>query len=263
MLENCMKHTHKVVLTLIAFFLAAQYLGLLIINNSDVLPYDLDRPVFSEQFGFLQLFGYVLIASGVALVIALFGFARLWRFVFFISVFFCLTISFSAFLPDNPALIFAFFITLGKMFRVNLLLHNLAELFIYGGLAAIFVPALSLSGVGFLLVLISIYDMIAVWQTKHMVKLAKFQVEANMFTGLLIPYQKSKVAMLGGGDIGFPLIFTGVAYATLGVNALIIPIFAGIALYFLLMKGNKNKFYPAMPFISAGCFLGLLISFLL
>jgi len=27
-------------------------------------------------------------------------------------------------------------------------------------------------------------------------------------------------------------------------------------LFILLTKGEKNKFYPAMPFISAGCFVG-------
>jgi len=73
-----------------------------------------------------------------------------------------------------------------------------------------------------------------------------------------------RTAVLGGGDIGFPLIFTGVILAKMGLwQSLIIPIFSGAALLFLLLKGKEKKFYPAMPFISVGCFLGLLVVWLI
>ncbi|MDP4012413.1 MAG: presenilin family intramembrane aspartyl protease [Candidatus Nanoarchaeia archaeon] len=258
-----MKHNIKTVLILVALFLMAQYIGLLIINNSDILPYDLDRPVFSEQFGFLQLFGYVIVASVFALLIAFLSFEVVWRIIFFISVFFCLTIAFGAFMPDNLAALLAFLFAVAKIFRLSLWVHNFGELFIYGGLAAIFVPAITLGGAALLLILISVYDAIAVWKTKHMIKLAKFQTKVNLFTGLLVPSAKNKVAMLGGGDIGFPLIFIGAAYLAIGAKALIIPIFTSIALYLLLYYGDKGKFYPAMPFISAGVFAGYLVTLLI
>ena len=101
-----------------------------------------------------------------------------------------------------------------------------------------------------------------------------------MFAGLLIPYkltklslpkkavkktakiskvpQKVRTAILGGGDIGFPLIFAGIVLKELGLwQSLIIPFFATLGLGMLLWKSKEKKFYPAMPFISAGCFLGL------
>jgi hypothetical protein len=112
-----------------------------------------------------------------------------------------------------------------------------------------------------------------------MVTLAKSQMKAKVFAGLLIPYKlpkkgkkitkkvkkaskkvkvKIKTAILGGGDIGFPLIFAGVILKELGLwQSLIIPFFAALGLGLLLWKGNEDKFYPAMPFIGAGCFLGL------
>ncbi|MBR9683757.1 hypothetical protein GOV03_04420, partial [Candidatus Woesearchaeota archaeon] len=76
--------------------------------------------------------------------------------------------------------------------------------------------------------------------------------------------EKVKIALLGGGDIGFPLIFTGVILKVFGLwQALIIPIFSGAALLALLLKGNEKKFYPAMPFITIGCLVGLAVVWLI
>jgi len=71
---------------------------------------------------------------------------------------------------------------------------------------------------------------------------------------------KMKMAILGGGDLGFPLIFAGVVFKSVGLyQAMIIPVFAAIALLLLLLLGKKDRFYPAMPFISAGCFVGYIV----
>ncbi len=79
----------------------------------------------------------------------------------------------------------------------------------------------------------------------------------------MIPYGKNKEAILGGGDIGFPLIFTGVAMKTLGGKALVIPVFVSLALLLLLVKSEKKKFYPAMPILTLGCFIGYGIAYFL
>jgi len=73
------------------------------------------------------------------------------------------------------------------------------------------------------------------------------------------------IAVLGGGDIGFPLIFAGVIMKDLMLQnpeiigflkALIIPIFVSLALLYLLTTSQKDKFYPAMPYLTVGCFIG-------
>jgi len=117
-----------------------------------------------------------------------------------------------------------------------------------------------------------------------MVKLAKFQTKSNVFAGILVPYGKEKVAaggkgiirdegegriaVLGGGDIGFPLIFAGVVMKDLLLSnleiiaflkTLIIPIFVTAALLYLLLYGQKDKFYPAMPYLTVGCVVGYLV----
>jgi presenilin-like A22 family membrane protease len=122
---------------------------------------------------------------------------------------------------------------------------------------------MSIFAASVLLTLISIYDAIAVWKTKHMIKLVKFQAKAKLFAGLLIPYDKKKTAILGGGDIGFTLLFSGVVLTKMGfLSAIIVSLTTSIALFLLFIFSKKRKFYPAMPFLSIGCFIGLLISLL-
>src|SRR3989344_5981094 len=50
----------------------------------------------------------------------------------------------SSFVPQEVALALAVFVSVWKMFRPNIFIHNISELFIYGGLAAIFVPMLNI-----------------------------------------------------------------------------------------------------------------------
>ena len=81
-------------------------------------------------------------------------------------------------------------------------------------------------------------------------------VEMKIFAGLFIPYSKNRSAILGGGDIGFPLLFTGVVFVENGWNALFVTFGVMLALGYLLTRGSKNKYYPAMPYLTVGCFLG-------
>ena len=86
--------------------------------------------------------------------------------------------------------------------------------------------------------------------------------------------QKTNIAVIGGGDIAFPMLFAGVvleylittlqiAKETALIKIFPIPIFATLALIFLLVKGRKGQFYPAMPFLTAGVFAGLGVTLLL
>jgi hypothetical protein len=93
--------------------------------------------------------------------------------------------------------------------------------------------------------------------------MAKFQTKEGIFPGFMIPYGKDRVAILGGGDVGFPLIFAGVVYSVYGLLALIVPVTVAISLFLLFYFGEKSKYYPAMPFLSIGCFVGFgLVKFL-
>jgi presenilin-like A22 family membrane protease len=304
-----MKHTLAVTLILVAVFFVSQIVGLAItsqyisqrivnettgevINISYAgLPLDMQRPEVDESQSYLFILGAVLIGTVLVLLLIKFKGFKLWKMWFFLSVALCLTISFYAFtrqifpatwpsfIPSGLALALAITLATLKIYKPNFIIHNLSEVFIYGGLAAIFVPIMNVYAVVILLILISVYDMIAVWQSKHMVKMAEFQTESKVFAGLSIPYEMPKAedtvkkkgrktviksAILGGGDIGFPLLFAGVLMKSAGfLKVLIVPVIVAIALFLLLYYAQKDKFYPAMPFITAGCFVGYGILLLL
>ncbi|MAF99224.1 MAG: hypothetical protein CMH61_01295 [Nanoarchaeota archaeon] len=289
-----MKHSHKVSLIILALFFVAQIVGLAIVQQytlgvneatGETVYKELaigERPPVEEDLSFIPILIGILIGTGLLLLLIKFKVFMVWKGFFFFAVFMALLVAFDAFIPTLWAGILALVLAGLKIFRPRIILHNLTEVFIYGGMAAIFVPLLSAFSASVLLILISIYDMYAVWKSKHMITLAKFQTEVKVFAGLLVPYQmqkgkpakptskgkvkmvKVRTAMLGGGDIGFPLMFAGAMMSQYGfLKTLIIPVCASIALYGLLIKGDEKKFYPAMPFISIGCFVGYGILLLL
>ncbi len=282
-----MKHSMTMTFILLGTFLLAQFIGIAILyqyidpaksaETGKVEFKDLpigERPPIEENFSFLPIIIAVLLGTGFLLLLMKYNLTLIWKVWFLLAAFFALTIAGNAFLPTTVAFVLAFIFAVWKVFRPNVFVHNITELFIYGGLAAIFVPLFNLFSVIVLLLLISVYDAYAVWKSKHMITLAKSQAKANIFAGLMLPYKLGKVslgkpklgmkmkkvrtAILGGGDIGFPLIFAGVVLKEIGLwQSLIIPFGALLGLGMLLWKGKENRFYPAMPFISAGCFIAL------
>src|SRR3989338_6835035 len=283
-----MKHTIYITAVLIVLFFLTQIVGLKIISNYIIvkevvkeevvledgkevvkeitvkeevfkeLPYGLERPDIKEKTSYLQIILAIAIATGLALILLKFQAMRLWKLWFFLSVFFTLLIAFNAFINQIGALVLALVLASIKTFKNNMFVHNLSELFIYGGLAVIFVPVVNVVSIVIILFLISIYDYIAVWKTKHIVRLAKSQARMKLFAGLFIPYG-NKSAILGGGDMGFPLLFSGVLFKTYGWNALIAVLTTTIALAYLLIRSEKSKYYPAMPFLTVGCLIGFVI----
>jgi len=255
-----MKHTWKVTLILLGLFVISQFIGLFVVNyyNINDLPYGIERPEIDKNFSFLPIFLILLFGTLLALLIIKFKIKLLWRLWFFVSVFVTLAISFSVFMNHGVAWILGAVLGLWKVLRRNVFVHNFTELFIYGALAAIFAPLFSVLSIFILLVLISIYDYVAVNKTKHMVKLAEYQSNLKLFAGFFVPY-KNDNAVLGGGDIAFSLIFSGVIFIEYGLIALIVPLFTSLSLLFLFVKAEKKKFYPAMPVITLGCFISYLV----
>jgi presenilin-like A22 family membrane protease len=254
-----MKHKLKVTLLLIALFFIAQIIGLLVVDKtSEKLPYGIERPEIEQRIAFLPTFIAILIMTFFIYILLKFKLYVLWKIWFFIAVIFALSLSFSSFIPETIAFILALVLAIIKVFKPNVYVHNFTELFIYGALAAIFFKFFDIVSISILLILISIYDYIAVYKTIHMITLAKSQSKANVFAGFFIPYKK-EVAVLGGGDVGFPLLFTSVVMKDFGLYSLIITISVTISLSFLLFYSKKKKFYPAMPIITLGCFIGYFI----
>jgi presenilin-like A22 family membrane protease len=241
----------------------------------------------------------VLIGTVIILLIIQFKQHNLWKVWYFFAVLLSLIVALNPFIYNTmsslgisgifPTFIAVFVVSVLlsglKVFMSNIYIHNITEILMYGGLAALLVPVLNLFSVAALLVFISAYDAYAVWKSKHMVKMAEFQKSSNLFAGFSFPYKASKAsasspkasvsvsskaksraseepannAILGGGDVAFPLLFAGVVMKTTGsyLYPLVVVIVTSGALFALFARAEKGKFYPAMPFLSLGCFLGL------
>lgn len=293
-----MKHSLPITAVLVTLFLAAQIVGLsLVYLDQDVVIED-GRQVVQHQPTIVgnppETEGWqstLLVAAGVAigtllvlLLIRLRAFF-LWKIWFFLAVWIALAISLDVLIPGYIALGAALALAVWKVFRPNPVVHNLTEIFVYAGIAILIARMFDLLWMSILLIGISLYDMWAVWKSKHMVSLAKAQAKSDVFAGLYIPKgkrleappppkaKKANIAVLGGGDIAFPLLFASVAMTWL-VERGVQPLFAlyqsmiivaccTVALALLFAYSKHGKFYPAMPFLAAGCFAGLGIVILL
>ncbi|GIU68884.1 MAG: hypothetical protein KatS3mg002_0120 [Candidatus Woesearchaeota archaeon] len=316
-----MKHSIKITLVLLSFFLLTQVTGLWLISKDSVIKIDDngkiivshgdtsigERPQTEGVGSFLYLVIGIAVGTILVLILVKFKKANIWKYWFFIAVWMALSVSIGVLVKEkiffdyDVALLIALIFTIWKIWRPNVIIHNLTEVFVYSGIAVLLVPIFDVFWAVMLLIAISLYDMYAVWKSKHMVKMAKFQTKSNVFAGLMIPYTmkdakmqavtenssdakvskatskvsraKPKNAILGGGDVVFPLILIGVVMEDLLREGLTksqaflqssIMIFTTtIALALLFFFAKKDRFYPAMPFVTAGCLVGWFIVWLI
>ena len=303
-----MKHSVVITLILLGMFILSQAIGLAVtaaylpdvtpavaengtlINVTTYhLPYGMEPPEeVHPQQSLVSIVIALIIAITIMVLLMKFRaeiFLRLW---FFAVVSIALGITLNAAVKTVPyaslfVLIIAIPLAYFKVFQRNIIVHNITEVLIYPGIAAIFVPLLSIPTTIILLVIISAYDMYAVWHSGFMQRLAHYQIRTlRVFSGFFIPYLtaqakanlmhrpkagkkvKVNVAILGGGDVVFPIIVAGVVLREFSLlPALLVTGGATLALAILFYLSEKGKFYPAMPFISLGCFLGLIIGYLI
>ena len=308
-----MKHSIKITIILISLFLVTQMIGLYVVNyyspvkiingerveiSAPSLPYGFQTPQLKDTGDFSQtfftiLFAFVIAVSFLLLLTKLRAefFLKLW---FFIVVTIALGISLNAIFPNFSyklmiVSILACILSFTKIYQKRFRVHNATELLIYPGIAAVFVPIFNIYTIFFMLILISIYDMWAVWHSGIMQKMVKYQInKLNILSGFFIPYisphmkvkmQKMgkisaksgkikkirvNIAILGGGDVVFPIISAGVVLVTFGfVQSLFVVAGATFGLSSLILFSEKKKFYPAMPFITAGIFAGMVLGYLL
>ncbi|MCD6576069.1 MAG: hypothetical protein J7K73_02840 [Nanoarchaeota archaeon] len=256
-----MKYSLETALIILSLFLVTQLVGLWVNNtylNSE-LPYGLQPPKEKEISPWFFV-GMIIIASLLFIFMSKLKFELLMKVWFFIAVTSCIAVSLGTILSEWIALIIAAVIAILKFKERDIYTHNLGEILLYGGLVALFAPMLSFWSMILLLVIMSIYDYVAVFITKHMISLAHLQEKLGIFTGLLV-INKNEVAILGGGDIAFTLLFAVVVLRTFGMASALLSIFgATLFIAILMIIGKKKKYYPAMPFVTAGSILGLIIS---
>jgi len=172
------------------------------------------------------------------------------------------------------AVIFTFIFSRGG----NVLLHDLGIILGIGGIAAIFGLSISVEFGLILLVVLSLYDIVAVYVTKHMVTMARSMIESGAVFGFLIPFkfrgffsgkEEAKAGIgenfmiLGSGDIGLPLIFAVSLIQVSLASAIITAAFSLLGLFLthiLFLNQEKRRAMAALPPIATMTIIGYLIS---
>jgi presenilin-like A22 family membrane protease len=304
-----MKHDFKIVLILTFLFILSQIVGLIFVLGSinevlfteegNTIVHDDtaigERPDISGMGSLFYVSLGIFFGTILLLILIKFKAKKVWKFWYFLAVYMTTLVCLGVYLNYYVAIILALTFALLKIYKQNVFIHNSTEILVYSGIVVLFAPLFDLIWVIALLFLISLYDMYAVWKSKHMIKLAEFTTDSKLFAGFSVGYESKKNetkvlmnlpkpnyksekssyknAILGGGDIFFSLLFTAVVMEGLIKNgytfigsyfiSLIVVLFSTLSLFLLFLYSKKGKFYPAMPFITSGCLFGYFLVWIL
>ncbi len=257
-------------LTLILGLYAAYQYSL---NFTDILQGGAVRFTFTDLVVLLIFFGAIFFISRYKRI-ARFSF----RFFLVLIVFSGTQVILGTLLPPPWDLVTAILFTLVFSLGVNVLVHNLGIIFGIGGIAAVFGLSISVEFGLILLVALSLYDIVAVYVTKHMVTLARSMVESGAVFGFLIPFEfkgffygrnqaqagiGENFMILGSGDIGLPLIFAASLVSVSLTSAIITAAFSLVGLFLthiLFLNQERRRAMAALPPIATMTIVGYLVS---
>ena len=236
------------------------------------------------QFSISQfLISFFIIVLFILLLIALPKFKKAKKFIyqtlFILIALYGIILVLSTFLPPIWVLIVGIFIFLCWSYFKNVLFQDLLVALSIAGISVPLGLSINPKSMIILLVFFAFYDFIAVYKTKHMIKMAKSMMEAGAITAFFIPFQwrnfflKIKDArtgkdfiVLGGGDIAFPLLFAISVLRIDFVASILVSIFAFMGLtvsYFTFALQKTRRPIPALPPIALFAIVGYIIALML
>lgn len=260
-------------------FLLTQFLGLYVGIKLASLGYIAPQTTTAvETINYIWPF---LVSFSIATVLIIFGLKYLkggsiFKGLMAFLVFYGSWVVFSVFIPDLIAMVLAIILVALRFKIANILTQNLAMMIAIAGISAMIGSELPIYGVIILLAVLSIYDFIAVFKTKHMVSMFKGMYEKGAPFTVIIPEKikhvkaeikktkpgEGKFLMLGTGDLAFPIILAVSVIQTGLINsfAVISGAFIGLILVHSLLMSGKFEAIPALPPIAGFSVLFFLIS---
>lgn len=186
-------------------------------------------------------------------------------------------LAFSIFLTELYSMLAAFAVAVIFWLWRRVAMHNIALILAIGGMAGLMGASFPPSVAVFILLIFALYDIVAVYRTRHMIALAQNMVASGVVVGFLIPPEllafgaptvKALLSrshmILGSGDSGLPalLVASTLYYGSLE-QALVVALFVlfGATLMHLLFV-NQDKRMPmaALPPIATAAIVGYLAS---
>ena len=260
-----------------AFFIAFQ-------EKIFIEAHEIIAPEVSLGIPLLYFFSAVIVLGIVLFFVPVFVLKVVLRVLFAVLFAWGLMIILGLMLPFFVALAIAIAVSLLWLFIPKLWLHNLLLALALVSVGSVFGFILSpWVAIGFMLIL-SVYDIVAV-RFGYMMWMAKKLSESDTLPAFVIPRKPSswninlkkagfrklfeaspderEFSILGGGDIGFPLLLTVSVFFAYGFSGyLIVALFSVLGLisaYLIQQFFLKGKPMPALPPISLASLVGFLI----
>ena len=164
-------------------------------------------------------------------------------------------------------------------FFQTVFMQDIAMILTLAGIGSIFGLSFAPTAVLLILIIFSFYDIIAVYKTGHMIKLAESMIRSHAIFGLVIPSslgglkeRMSRVApgeefmILGSGDVIFPLLLSASIVRISIAQAAMVGIFSAVGLflmYWLFTHQKVRKPMAALPPIAGASIVGYLIALLI
>ncbi|MDI6591987.1 MAG: presenilin family intramembrane aspartyl protease [Patescibacteria group bacterium] len=233
------------------------------------------------QIPFWKFIFYFLLATLFIFLISRFlkfkkGKGILFKIIFVLAVFWGGILLLSVWIPDLFALILMTILVFWWWKKPSVLNQNILIILGIAGVGSVLGLSLEPLMVVILLIIFSIYDFIAVYKTKHMIKMAKEMIEAGAILALVVPPNISglresleevkpggKFLILGGGDVVFPLLFSaslipfGILKSAIVASFALIGLFVG---FYFFAKQKVRQPIPALPPIAFFSIIGFLIT---
>ena len=248
----------KLVLQLLVLFIVSQALGLyvasgLIASNVKATIYSENPEDVSNAFA---MFFYILFFTAIMLFVLFVLRIRKSIFLFEALAIFATSMIVFSVLAGNAAFVYAFLlVALRYFFRENILFKNIAAIIAICGAGSLLGVSLAPLPAAVFLALLACYDVIAVFYTKHMVKLAKEISKRQAAFTVSMPTKKH-VFQLGTGDLVMPLFFASSvlkkasmhyeSLALLPALVLLLGAFTGLVIT-LDYCARKPRALPALP----------------
>jgi len=255
----------------IAVGIFSAYRNIPLINNGIIRPESLSWSDIIILLAFFVIFSFIL-----------FRFKRLsavfLKFFLILVVFSGSQIVIGSFVQAPWDLFGALIVALLFIIARNVLVHDLGILLGIAGVGSLLGVSISPDVGVILLVVLSFYDIIAVYGTKHMVHLAEGMVESGAVFGFIIPFgidgllhhhsevrQKigDRFMILGSGDVGLPLVMaSSLVVVSLG-QAVITSLFSLIGLFIthlIFVNQKSRRPMAALPPIATLTIIGYLVS---
>ena len=259
---------YEPLILIILLYVSIQLMGLQIgheligkIESGEILPV-IEEP--ENPLSSLIIFAYILVGTGIMLLLLKFGLVFLIRIMSFfflvIGLFFTLWLLFGFVGLFLAAILFSLSILKSR----NPAVMNIVLLFTIPGIGALFGSSLAFIPALILILILSAYDLVAVFGTKHMITLAE-GAKGKIPLMFAIPFG-DRLLGLGTGDLAIPLIFSvSVMRDYSFTNAIVTAAggLIGIILLFVYILNKKECALPALPPICAGLIAGFGVSFLL